>query len=214
MKTHYHRNLPHIQPAGGTFFVTFRLKDSLPNDVLDAYQREKEARLATVSHDSQATHNEKKRLFAQFDDYLDRCLTEHDYLKQNALARIVMEKLHNSAGQDYDLISYCVMPNHVHAMLDLARQVNDLNAESDLHKPLYSVLKAIKGTSANSINKYLGRSGPLWQKESYDHLVRNPGELDRIIQYVLNNPVKAGLVKHWPDWPYTYLKPDLVNAFL
>ena len=46
--------------------------------------------------------------------------------------------------------------------------------------------------------------GSFWQAESYDHVVRN-GELERIISYVLENPVKAGLVEDWEQWPYTYL---------
>ena len=51
----------------------------------------------------------------------------------------------------------------------------------------------------------LKREGAFWQSESYDHVVRNDVELKRIIAYVLNNPVKAGLVENWQDWPYSYV---------
>ncbi len=47
--------------------------------------------------------------------------------------------------------------------------------------------------------------------ESYDHVIRTADELERTIQYVLNNPVKAGLVASWEEWPWSYIKPGLLN---
>ena len=57
------------------------------------------------------------------------------------------------------------------------------------------------------INKKLGKKGDVWQDENYDRIVRNGEELGRIIRYVLNNPVKIGLVKKWQDWEFSYLNP-------
>ena len=59
---------------------------------------------------------------------------------------------------------------------------------------------------ATQANKLLGLTGAFWQRETYDHVVR-PGELARIVSYVLENPVKAGLVEDWQQWPHTYLAP-------
>lgn len=211
MKTHYYRNLPHIQPIGGTFFVTFRLKDSLPADVLNQFQLEKEARLAGLQQDKATLYAEQKRLFAQFDEYLDGCLTEQAHLKEDTLARIVMQIMHNRNGHEYDLLCYCVMPNHVHVVLDLSVQTAMADSGDDSYTQLHAVMKAIKGVSAREINITMKREGSLWQKESYDHLVRDTAELDRVIQYVLNNPVKAGLVNSWQDWPYSYVAPTLLS---
>ncbi|MCL5021739.1 MAG: hypothetical protein M1339_08835 [Bacteroidetes bacterium] len=61
------------------------------------------------------------------------------------------------------------------------------------------------------MNPSLGRSGPFWQDESYDHVIRGAAELERTILYVINNPVKAGLAKSWENWPWTYLKPGVLN---
>jgi REP element-mobilizing transposase RayT len=55
----------------------------------------------------------------------------------------------------------------------------------------------------------LGRSGPFWQHENYDHVIRDEGELERIIQYVIYNPVKAGLTDDWKQWKWTYCKYDM-----
>ena len=51
------------------------------------------------------------------------------------------------------------------------------------------------------------KKGAFWQHESYDHVVRNEKEFERILAYIVNNPVKAGLVADWQDWPYTYMAP-------
>ncbi len=64
----------------------------------------------------------------------------------------------------------------------------------------------IKRNSAKQANKFLDRSGIFWQHENYDHYVRDEGELERIIKYVLNNPVKAGLVDDWEKWKWSYCK--------
>ncbi len=73
------------------------------------------------------------------------------------------------------------------------------------------IFGSIKKYTARRINKILHRSGPFWMDESYDHVIRTADELERTIQYVLNNPVKAGLVASWEEWPWSYIKPGLLN---
>ncbi len=74
-----------------------------------------------------------------------------------------------------------------------------------LNRQLYHILQSLKRFTAQECNKKLGRTGKFWQKESYDHYVRNHKELQNIINYTLQNPVKAGLVKEWQDWPFSYV---------
>lgn len=69
-------------------------------------------------------------------------------------------------------------------------------------------MKSIKGISAREANKILDRKGSFWQSESYDHIVRDEDELERIIKYIIYYPVKAGLVEKWEDWEHTYLLED------
>ena len=66
------------------------------------------------------------------------------------------------------------------------------------------IMKSLKGYTAYEANRILGRKGEFWEAESYDHFVRDDAELARIINYVLNNPVKAGLVKDWRDWKWNW----------
>jgi len=65
-------------------------------------------------------------------------------------------------------------------------------------------MHSLKGFTATQANRVLRRKGEFWGHESYDHFVRNENELGRIIRYVLNNPVKAGLAARWQDWPWSY----------
>ncbi|HUR98602.1 MAG TPA: hypothetical protein VMZ26_11110 [Pyrinomonadaceae bacterium] len=69
-------------------------------------------------------------------------------------------------------------------------------------------MKSIKGYTAREANKILNRKGSFWEAESYDHEVADDEEFNRIVRYVLNNPVKAGLVKDWRDWKWNWRNGD------
>ena len=69
-------------------------------------------------------------------------------------------------------------------------------------------MHSVKGRSARESNLILARSGSFWEHESFDHVIR-PGKFDATIKYVLNNPVKAGLAKHWREWPWNYCREEL-----
>ncbi|MEI8059975.1 MAG: hypothetical protein WCG67_07450, partial [Ferruginibacter sp.] len=69
---------------------------------------------------------------------------------------------------------------------------------------LYKLMQSHKSFTAKKCNLILQRTGAFWEPESYDHIVR-PGEFDKIVNYILANPVKAGLVKKWEDWQWSFL---------
>ena len=87
----------------------------------------------------------------------------------------------------------------------------DLRCVSDPteRKRQSEIMHSLKRYTARQANLILEREGQFWQHENYDHVIRDDGELDRIINYVIENPVKAGLVQHWRDWEWTYCKYDL-----
>jgi REP element-mobilizing transposase RayT len=212
MKIEYYRNLPHIQPIGACFFLTFNLRGAMPTDVLERLKEERQQAIRqsqACSGQSEAVHKEQKRYFAKVDRMLDLGLNGNDWLKRPEIAQIVQNSIHEQDQQGYELIAYCIMPNHVHLVVDTALQLDKLaNHESVTpvsYKPLSHTLRLLKGRSARIANLLLQRRGAFWQPESYDHYVRSSAELQRIIDYVLQNPVKAGLVDGWKDWPFTYL---------
>jgi len=97
------------------------------------------------------------------------------------------------------------MPNHLHIIF------TPLQSDEGYH-PLEKIMQSLKRYTARQASKILNRTGAFWQAENYDHVVRDSLELERIIQYIVLNPVKAGLVKHWQDWPWTYCNPEYRTA--
>lgn len=121
------------------------------------------------------------------------------HLADADLATIVADALFFFAGQRYDLLAYVVMPSHFHWVFQPRESVE---ADKDERPPRERIMHSIKSYTRNACNRRLKLQGPFWQQESYDHWVRNTEELERIIQYVENNPVRAGLVSCLEEWPF------------
>jgi putative transposase len=207
-KVFYKRNLPHYQPAGETFFVTMRLAGSLPiKTIIDLKQEREKALKIIEGYDNAETRREKYRLyqskyFGKFDQLLDSAFYGPKWLSQDNIAGAVKDVLHRGNQKDYKIICYSIMSNHMHLVLTPIFDIRESNSAGYI---LSKILQGIKSKSALLGNKLLGRSGQFWQHESYDHVVRNEKELGRIIEYVLNNPVKAKLSESWKDWKWNYL---------
>ena len=199
-REYYRRRLPHIQIAGSTYFVTFRLKDSLPKDALERLAEET-AKIKKLPKDE--ADIEHRAWFGKFDEYLDRVLSGEAFLKNEQVANLIAKSIHYRDGKVYDLVAFCIMPNHVHLI------IMPMEKTEGIFYSLTEILQSLKRHTARHSNLLLDRSGAFWQDESYDHVVRNQAELERIIKYVLNNPVKAGLVDEWNKWKWTYCKYDL-----
>ena len=220
MKISYFNNLPHHQPVGATFFITFRLFGSIPAHVLNELKVEKDKRLRKLKQ-SKEKHpdqldNEAKRYFAAFDKYLDKNSSGPHWLKDPGVAEIVERKIHSFDKIHYDLIAFCIMSNHVHLLVDTAKQLEELTEDQidDVYIQVYDFLKLIKGASAIEANQLIGRTGSFWQKGSYDHIVKNDKELRNIVDYILQNPVKAGLINDWRKWPHTYIDEKYLEISL
>ena len=205
----YRRHLPHIHPDGYPLFITFRLANTLPDEILAELKikREHEIRLATGKPGTELQEIEQ-RYFSEYDQWLDKCTTGPRWLENENIAKIVNDKILEMQSKRYKLVASCVMPNHVHLLIEnLAREIAGRHGKNSTY-PVAETLRLLKGSTARHCNQDLDRSGQFWHRESYDRYVRNEMERNRIIQYILNNPVKAGLVKEWKDWKYTYVNPE------
>jgi len=191
----YKRRLPHIQIAGATYFITFRLANSLPQEALNRLAEEKQKIARLPESQKESAH---RAWFAKYDDYLDMAQHGNLYLQNEQIADIVAESIQFRDGKVYDLISYCIMPNHGHLVC------TPLEKSDRTYISLTEILHSLKRHTAREANKILQSSGAFWQDESYDHFIRDDAELDRIVKYVLYNPVKANLVKKQMDWKWTY----------
>ena len=208
-REYYCRNLPHIQPRGAAFLVNFRLAGSLPTDVIERLRMEAlelEEKLATIQDLQEKfllRNKEQRKLFGKWDDALHKSKTGPFWLKDERIAQIVVNSIMYRNGKWFDILAYCIMPNHVHLVL-IPYESSD-TADYSLTKIMHN----IKRNSANHANKLLGRTGAFWQHESYDHFARDEKELERIIKYVIYNPVKAGLTDDWTKWKWTYSKYEM-----
>lgn len=212
-KPFYRRKLPHLHTPGSTLFITFRLAGSVPQVVLQRWLQEKAVR-DSQPRGAPEREDFNRRWFAQFEDILHKAETGPTWLKDPRVAKIVADSLSYRDGRVYDLLAYSVMSNHAHTvftpLLDETSVIKEwsggeLKYRSD-EEPLPAIMQSLKGYTAFKANRVLGRSGQFWDEESYDHEVRNGLELRRIIRYVLNNPVKARLVRHWSEWKWSYCK--------
>ncbi|MCE2413873.1 hypothetical protein J4G07_07715 [Candidatus Poribacteria bacterium] len=236
LKSFYRRNLPHIQTPGATFFVTFQLAGAIPQHILAQWRTEKlrfdkeKSRLLRLQNDSgsastQQRHCEEKnkhlkwnrQWFRKFEKTLDSAGSGPVWLKDDQIAKAVAESLHYRDGKVYCLDAYCIMSNHVHVvftpltMPSSRREVvnptkNTAQTKDLCYNSLSSIMQSLKGYTARKANSLLDRTGAFWQRESYDHIIRDANEWQRIITYVLNNPVKAGLVDTWEKWKWNYCR--------
>ena len=226
-KSFYRRNLPHIQTPGATLFVTFQLAGSIPKHILSQWRTEnlqfdrEESRLLRLQNDSDPALTQHKHLewrrqwFRKFEKTLDNAQSGPVWLKDDRIAKVVADSLHHRDGKVYCLDAYCIMANHVHVVFTpLAMPFSKTDAENTVqtkdlcYNSLSSIMQSLKGYTARKANLLLERSGVFWQRESYDHVVRDENEWRRIITYVLNNPVKAGLVDTWEKWKWSYCRLD------
>ena len=200
------RNLPHWYVPGAAQFVTYRLHGSLPQSALRELGVRKEellkSRLPVGVSSAQQRERVHKQLFALYDGWLDR--GKDGCLSEPRVAAIIRSNLYHHNGAKYHLIAYCVMPNHVHVLfqpIDVRRitgeppVATEIGEQADSMSPLAHIMHSLKSYTAHEANKILDRSGTFWQAESYDHWVRDADELERIVNYIRGNPVKAGLVE-------------------
>ena len=163
---HQRGYLPHLKAEGGIYAVTFRLHDSLPAGILEQMT-------------DLAVNEKNVALEAQLNVGHGECL-----LAKPVIAEMLKQVLLTKHEQDYYLHAWVIMPNHVHLL------VEPLNS-----CVLSDILQAIKSISAREANQLLVREGAFWQRESYDHLVRDEDDFNHALEYIEQNPVKANLVR-------------------
>jgi len=111
------------------------------------------------------------------------------WLRQEPIAALVEEALLEFDGDRYRVIAWCIMPNHVHVLIETSGEWT-----------LDRVVHGWKSYAAHEANKVLERSGQFWAREYHDRFVRDDDHLTRAIRYIENNPVAAGLVPVAEAW--------------
>lgn len=186
----------------------------MPYEIIETLREERErAKIALqeLPESERADQNalDEQRYFEKWEGHLDKAGFGPRWLSQPEIANIVKEALHYRDGKVFDLHTYSIMSNHVHVVLEpLGRSEChcDLPARPEYHSDLHKIMQSLKRHTARQANIILGREGAFWQDESYDRVIRDNDEYIRTVNYVLENPVKAGLVLKWEDWRWMYCK--------
>lgn len=182
--------LPHVKREGASYFVTFRLADSLPREVLIRFEAERAKALrenggTTKERCAEANRDLRRKVERYLDEGAGAC-----HLRREDVAALVVSALRYGQGKQYLLDEWVVMPNHVHLVIWPMPNVT-----------LSEILRSRKRHIARQANLVIGRTGAaFWQAESYDHWIRDEEEKARIRRYVRMNPVKAGLCKTPEEW--------------
>ncbi len=188
--------IPHWHVPGGLYFVTYRLAHSVPQVIerrLTELSRQLEAARA-CDYADESTRLIERELFRLSDAELDRGLGAC-HLKEPRIGDLVMNSFDRDDGIRYERIALAIMPNHVHVVF---RLLGTLDA----------VIQGWKSYTAHEANAVLGLRGAFWDPDYYDVLIRDSGQLERTVRYVLANPAKAGL----SNWPWVKIWADRYAA--
>ncbi len=120
------------------------------------------------------------------------------HLRRPEIARLVQDALQHADGDRYRLLAWCVMPNHVHALI-----------EQMPGSRLADIVQSWKSFTAKRANRMLGREGPFWARDYFDRYIRDENHFETTRRYVNENPAKAGLCEDAADWPWSSLGASL-----
>ena len=212
-KEYYKHFLPHFQQPGQAYFVTWNLKDVIPKKALSRYTDDLDILKAQIDlYKSQHSDDSiikkltaqyiltRKKYIKAYDDLLALNKNRVVDLSKPENLNIIIEAIRFWEGKKLQNYACCIMPNHVHWIFKIME--NDLEGN-----PIYlqDIMHSVKRQTAIKINKFEGRSGALWQKESFDTTIRNEEHLYYAIEYTLNNPLNAGLATNRNDWPGNFI---------
>lgn len=190
----YYRHLPHWRQEGATYFVTFRLADSIPQEQLRALKRWRA--VWESSHPEPRSEEDWSELAREVSRKTEQWMDEgfgECVFRNHELAEEMSKSLLHFQNERCLTSCFAVMPNHVHVVM----------------KPLGSfeledVLEQVKRFVSRKVNTTLGRTGVLWEEESYDRIIRDEEHLYRVVQYIGRNPAKAGLPQdEWVRWMHS-----------
>ncbi|MCY3966720.1 MAG: transposase [Acidobacteria bacterium] len=175
---------PHLDDPQRLQSIGFRLADSVPNHLLERWREE--ARQTGDPGDQVRAAN-LDRLIGRFEDAGHGAC----HLRHPRIAGLVQDTLLYGDGDRYRLIDWCIMPNHVHGLIEPHRA------------SLRRIVQTWKSVSARRANLILGRKGRFWMEDYYDRYIRDRRHYEAVRRYIWNNPVTAGLCRRADQWPWS-----------
>jgi REP-associated tyrosine transposase len=184
---------PRWSPDGAVTFLTFRTSDSIPEQVVKAWERDKENWLARRGHTGAHWSTlvpglpaEEQRLFLRIfnrcrEDYLDGCHGQC-WLRNDDVAQIVNDALLQFDGTHYRAGEFVIMPNHVHFLVAFPDQTT-MKAQFESWVTL----------TTEQIRLVNAEAGELWHPDPFHNVVRSVEQYEWLVRYIADNPRKSGL---------------------
>jgi putative DNA methylase len=178
--------LPHCDEAGRIQFISFRLHDSMPIETIERWKREL----------AQSPRIRRREILRhRIDAYVDRG-TGSCLLNDPRIATLVQSTLTHGDLRDYDLLAWCIMPNHVHTLI---APLPD--------RSLTTIVGGWKSYTAHEANRILERQGRFWFPDYFDTFMKSAAQLEDTIAYIEHNPVVAQLVSRADQWQFSSAFP-------
>jgi REP element-mobilizing transposase RayT len=180
------RNLPHWLVADHSYFITLRLKGTLPKQVIADFRAQR-----TDADEAEVLELARKQ-FASIERILDS-ISNIQWLEDQRVASMVWNSLDWLRGRGWLIYAGVLMSNHIHLLM---------RNEEGRTQEMLDDLARFKNYTAREANKVLGRRGSVWAREDFDPWIRTHEKFKGTVRYIANNPVKAGLVRHWSEWKW------------
>jgi REP element-mobilizing transposase RayT len=169
-----------------------RLADSLPHEAVLRLQEVHRA-LSGIEPQNEQFSALQRTYFRTMEKYLDAGAGAC-WLRRAEIAAYIVHELNALQEWHVDVPHYTIMPNHWHAIVV---------PSSQCERSLSAILKRVKGRTAKCLRKVVGGQGPVWQREWFDRWIRHEVEWTKTLEYIRQNPVKAGLAKRWEEHGWT-----------
>ncbi|MFT5015704.1 MAG: putative transposase [Limisphaerales bacterium] len=211
--------IPHDPITQRLVHITYRLLGSIPKAVEEQLKLRRDKALSEMEveimslpkeHRAQARHQRKFLISGKYelalDDAIHQAVIDNPmFLAQEGVAEIIINSWFFLQESGIYIYAICVMSNHVHLVVRALDEAVEV--------PIGQLIGRHKSFTAHKINGLFKREEQgVWNRTYFDRRVRT-GRFSAVIWYVLNNPVKAGLVDDWRDWPGTYLNADFDELF-
>ncbi len=211
--------IPHDPITQAPVHITYRLLGSIPKSIEEQLKLRRDKALSEMeaeimrlpeAHRVQERHRRKFLIEGKYElkleDALHQAAVDNPmFLAKEGVSEIIINSWLFLRASGLYIYAICVMSNHVHLIVRAADGVEEV--------PIGSIIGRHKSFTAHKINDLLVRGEQsVWNRIYFDRRIRT-GKFNTVMWYVLNNPVKAGLVKHWSDWAGTYLNPDFDELF-
>jgi len=196
--------MPITDSLKADFFVTLSLKDVIEEKKLQLLEEQFLLKSAECKNNQSALNRLRKTYFLKYDQLLNQA-ENCNILHQKGIADKIKDVLIEYNGSLYHLLAFSIMPNHIHLLFKLKSA-----EENQIESHLEGVINLLKEQLNQNLQQFVELDDNLWTEFNCEYQLIQEQEIINLTSYLLEDPVKVGLVNYWKDYPYTFLNPDFM----